>query len=173
MLANLKIADTPEFLITRVFDAPRDMVWDAWTVPEKMGKWWGPKGFTSRVIEMDLKPGGVFRSWLKSPDGMEVWGKFVYQEITPPARLVWLHSFSDKDGGITRHPFSMTWPLVLLTTVTLEEEGAGNTKLTLRWVPVDAKPVEVETFAQAVAGMGEGWGGTLELLGNYLKTLKV
>ncbi len=73
-----------------------------------------------------------------------MWAKFVYREIAAPERLVWVHSFSDEAGGLTRHPMSPTWPLEMLTTVTFEEAGPGKTKVTLRWSPLNATAEEQE-----------------------------
>ena len=96
-----------------------------------------------------------------------MWGKFVYQEVEAPKRLVWLHSFSDANEGITRHPFHKEWPLELYTTVTFEEEG-NKTKITLTWTPYDARENERKAFVEAIPGMHQGWGGTFEQLTDYL-----
>jgi len=73
-----------EFVISRVFDAPRDLVWKAWTEPERLLKWWGPRDFEILSADVDLRIGGIFLYHLRSPDGLEIWGKFVYREISPP-----------------------------------------------------------------------------------------
>src|SRR5437899_7660320 len=90
-----------ELLVTRTFDAPRELVFKAWTEPERLAQWWGPKGFTMKKVSVDLRPGGVFHYGMTSPDGHEMWGRFVYREITPPERLIFVNSFSDEDAGIT------------------------------------------------------------------------
>src|SRR6202044_2703888 len=92
------------FIIERVFDAPRDIVWKAWTDPALLAKWFGPKGCTAQVVKFDLRPGGVWHSRIQIPDGPAMWGKIVYREVFPPSRLVWVHAFSDEKGNITRHP---------------------------------------------------------------------
>ena len=84
-----------EFVISRVFDAPRDLVWKAWTEPERLLKWWGPRDFEILSAKVDLRVGGIFLYHLRSPDGLEIWGKFVYREISPPEKLVYINSFSD------------------------------------------------------------------------------
>jgi uncharacterized protein YndB with AHSA1/START domain len=94
------------FVIARVFDAPRDRVWKAWTEVEQMKQWWGPKGFTVVHCALDLQPGGKGHYCLRAPDGSDLWGRFVYREIVKPERLVWINSFSDKDGGLSTHPMS-------------------------------------------------------------------
>lgn len=157
----------PEFKISRIFDAPRPLVWKAWTQPEMLAKWFGPKGCTSTAVKQDLRPGGVLHTRMEQ-NGTTIWGKLTYQEITPPSRLVWLHSFSDEGGvNLTRHPMSPNWPLELLTTVILEEQG-NKTKLTLTWVPVNASDSERNTFAEALPNMNQGWGGSFDQLDVFL-----
>ena len=90
-----------EFIIARVFDAPRDLVWKAWTEAEHLARWWGPKGFPISVVKLDLRPGSVFLYSMRFPEGHEMWGKFVYREIAEPGRLVFINSFSDAEGGVT------------------------------------------------------------------------
>src|SRR5438128_5695654 len=99
------------FVITRTFDAPRDKVWKAWTEREQLLQWFGPKGFKMTTAKLDLRPGGTFHYCLSSPDGKEMWGKFVYREIDAPKRIVLVNSFSDAKGGLTRHPMAPAWPL--------------------------------------------------------------
>lgn len=160
-------AGTP-FVITRVFDAPRERVWQAWTEEERLKQWWGPAGFTTHTCKVDLRPGGTFHYGMKAPDGTEVWGRFVYREIVAPEKLVFIVSFSDPGRGVTRHPWSANWPLEILSTVTFEEQG-GKTKVTVQWVPHDATDLERKTFDEGRDSMNQGWGGTLGQLGDYLK----
>ncbi len=108
-----------DFVISRVLDAPRDLVWKAFTDPERMRQWWGPKGFSVIASKMDLRPGGTYHYGLKAPDGSPMWGKFVFREIVAPERMVFINSFSDEAGGTTRHPMAPTWPLEMLSTFTL------------------------------------------------------
>ena len=112
---------TADFVISRVFDAPRDLVWQCFTEPERMKEWWGPKGSTIVASKMDLRVGGTYHGAMRDPGGRVMWAKFVYREIVAPDRLVWVHSFSDEAGGLTRHPLSATWPLELLTTVMFDD----------------------------------------------------
>lgn len=160
---DMLTSDRPEFLITRLFDAPRGLVWQAWTDPAMVAQWFGPKGCTTRIASLDLRPGGVWHSCMTMPGGQEMWGKFVFREVAPPERLVWLHSFSDAQGNITRHPLSADWPLIMLTSLTLEEVGS-KTKLTLTMMPHEATAAECRTFAEGMAGMNIGWSGSFEQL---------
>ncbi len=115
-----------DFVISRVFDAPRELVWQAFTDPEHMKQWWGPKGSVIVASKMDFRVGGTYHGAMRDPAGNVMWAKFVYREIVAPERLVWEHSFSDENGGLTRHPLSPTWPLKLLTTVTFDEPLKGR-----------------------------------------------
>jgi uncharacterized protein YndB with AHSA1/START domain len=157
-----------DFVITRMFDAPRALVWTCFTEPERMKEWWGPKGSTIVASKMDLRVGGTYHGAMRDPQGNIMWAKFVFREIVPPQLLVWEHSFSDEAGGLTRHPLSPTWPLKLLTRVTFEETAGGKTKLTLQWSPLDASEQEQKTFAAAHDSMQGGWTGTFERLDAYL-----
>jgi len=156
-----------EFVITRVFDAPRDLVWKAFTEPQRLKEWWGPKGVTVIESKMDLRPGGSYHYAMRTPDGNTMWGKFVYREITPPSRMVFVSSFSDEAGGITRHPMAPTWPLEILSTFLFEEES-GKTRFTVRWSTLNATEEERATFVAGHASMQQGWGGTLDKLAVYL-----
>jgi uncharacterized protein YndB with AHSA1/START domain len=155
------------FVITREFAAPRELVWQAWTERERLMKWFGPKGFTMLSAKMDFRPGGIFHYCLCAPDGKEMWGKFTYREIIAPEKIILVNSFSDEDGGITRHPFSATWPLEMLTTTTLAERE-GKTILTIEWVPLNPTDEERKTFDSMRGSMTQGWTGTFEQLDEYL-----
>jgi uncharacterized protein YndB with AHSA1/START domain len=163
--------DPRSIIGTRVFDAPRELVWQAFADPERMKHWFGPKGSTIVSSKMDLRVGGTYHGAMRNPDGQVMWAKFVYREVAPPQRLSWVHSFSDEKGGLTRHPLSPTWPLELLTTVTFEETGDRKTTLTLRWSPLNATHKERQTFAAAREGMHGGWNGSFERLSDYLTAL--
>jgi len=165
-LPRLGTPDWP-FITSRVFNAPRERVWDAWTQREQMMRWFGPKGFTMSQAQLDFRPGGVFHYCLKSPDGKEMWGKFVYREIVRPQRIVWMHSFSDAAGGLTRHPMSPTWPAEMISMATFAEHE-GKTTVTIQWAPVNASAEERKTFDTNRDGMRMGWSGTFDQLAEYL-----
>src|SRR5205823_4677268 len=82
-----------------------------WVEPDRLARWWGPKGFTMLSSTLDLRPGGIFHYGMRSPDGREMWGRWVFREVVAPERLVFVASFSDEAGGVTRHPFAPDWPL--------------------------------------------------------------
>ena len=160
-----------EFVISRVFDAPRDLVWKVFTDPAHLKHWWGPKGLTVRFAKMDFRPGGIFHYCMRSPDGQDMWGRFAYREIFPQERIEFINSFSDEKGGVARHPMHLAWPLEMLTTFTFTE-NKGKTTFTIRWRPYNATEAERKTFADGHASMRQGWGGTLDQLETYLATIK-
>ncbi len=161
----------PVFAIARAFDAPLALVWEVYSQEKHLAKWWGPKGFTWVSGTMDFRPGGRFHYCMRSPDGHEMWGKAVYREIAPPERLVYLTSFSDKDGNLTRHPLSATWPREMLTTFTFTEVQ-GRTTFTVTWLPYNSSAEETRTFDAARCGMSQGWTGSLDQLTEYLANTK-
>ncbi len=155
------------FVITRMFDAPRDRVWKAWTERKSLMRWFSPKGSTMPAARLELCPDGRFHFCLCSATGEELWGKWTFREIIAPERIVLVHSFSDEEGGITRHPFSPTWPLEMLSTTTLEDAG-DHTRVTVEWSPLDPTEAERETFDAAHESMRQGWTGTFEQLAEHL-----
>jgi uncharacterized protein YndB with AHSA1/START domain len=155
------------FRLTRVFEAPRALVWAAWTKPEHLQGWLGPKGFTMPRCTIDLRPGGIFHYCMRSPEGHEGWGKWTFLEIVPPEKLVAIVSFSDAQGGVTRHPMSPQWPLETLSTVTFAEK-AGRTTLTIEWSAHNASEAERKTFDDSHPNMTLGWGGTMDQLAAHL-----
>jgi uncharacterized protein YndB with AHSA1/START domain len=159
-----------ELVVTRIFDAPRELMWKTLTEPEHLEHWWGPKGFTSRVHQLELRPGGTFRYSQKTPDGREMWGKWVYREIVAPERLVFVSSFTDDKGNLTRNPFEPNWPLEIQGTSTFVEDR-GRTTVTVRMVPINATESEEQTFFDGSKFMEEGFAGTWDKLDEYLATL--
>ncbi len=163
-----------DFVISRVFDAPRDLLWTVFTDPERMKHWWGPKGFKVIASDMDLRVGGTYHYGMKAPDGSAMWGLFTYREIVPQGRQVFVNCFSDENRGVTRHPMAPTWPLNLLSTFTFEDAPDGKTKFTVRWQTLDATPEEQATFdsEHSRVSMTSGWTGTMDQLAAYLATAK-
>jgi len=161
------VSATAPFVITRALAAPRLRVWQAWTEVEHLQHWWGPKGFVVAHCTVDLRPGGLMHYCLRAPDGPEMWGRFLFREIVEPEKLVWVNSFSDEKGGITRHPMAPGWPREMHTTVTFAEQGKG-TLVTVSWYPINASEDERRIFDEGRASMNQGWGGTFEKLEHFL-----
>ena len=159
-----------EFSISRVFDAPRDLVWKAVTESDRLTHWWGPKGFTMLMCKVDLRPGGIFHYCMRAPNGQEMWGKWVYREIVAPERLVTVVSFTDEAGNPLRHPMSATWPLEVLNTMTLSEHD-GKTTMTISGYPINATEEEYKTYDAGRGSMKQGFTGTLDQLDAYLASI--
>lgn len=157
---------TNDFVISRTFAAPRARVFRAWTDPAHLAQWMSPAGFKTLSANLDLRPGGTYHYGLEMPDGQAMWGKWTFREISAPERLVFLQHFSDANGGVTRHVFNPDWPLFTLATITFAEQGA-QTLLTIRWSPYEANATELKTFCAGFASMDQGWGGTLDKLGEF------
>ena len=165
---------TKDFVISRVFDAPRDLLWRCFTQVEHLKQWWGPKGVRIGKANVDFRVGGSFHYAMQPPGGDIMWGKMAYREIAPQDRLVFINSFSDETGGVTRHPMAPGWPMQMLSTFTFEDMPGGKTRFTVRWSPYEATPEEQATFDsdQSRVSMTNGWGGTLEKLEAYLAKAK-
>jgi uncharacterized protein YndB with AHSA1/START domain len=123
-----------DLVITRVFDVPRELVWKAWTEPDRFKRWWGPKGYTSPSAEVDVRVGGRYHASMKSPEGMETWSTGTYNEVKEPERLAMTDSFADAMGNVvpaSYYKMPGEFPMELQMTVTFEEH-AGKTTMTLR-----------------------------------------
>lgn len=155
------------FVYSRTFDAPRELIFRAFTEPDRLERWWGSPGCKTTVVRFELRPGGVFHYRMETPDGHEMWGRFVFREIAPPERLVFVVSFTDAEAAPVRHPMSPTWPLEVLSTTTFTE-GGGRTTLHIEGVPINATEEERRTFEEGFEGMQQGYGGTMDQLAAYL-----
>jgi uncharacterized protein YndB with AHSA1/START domain len=143
-----------EVTITRVFDAPREVVFKAWIDPKHLAKWFGPKGFTNPVCEADARVGGAWHIVMRGPDGAEYPCGGVYREVVVPERLVFTNIATDNEGN----------PILDgLTTVIFEEHG-GKTKLTLQ----TRATAVVDYAVEHLKGMEAGWTQSLECLAEEL-----
>ena len=136
-----------DLVLTRTFDAPRKLVFKAWTDPKHLALWWGPRGFTTEIREMDVKPGGAWRYIMRGPDGREYPFDGVYVEVVEPERLVF-------DGSIHASPEQRVW-----TEVTFADRE-GKTEITVR---------QSYSFeSDATRGASVGWNQQLDRLGEFL-----
>ena len=165
-------ADAPDFILTRVFAAPRELVWKCWMEPSHLARWWGPKPFTCPVCEVDARAGGAFRLVMRAPDGSDYPMRGIFREIVPNVRIV-------KQDDVSEH--SAEWhdmvdpdrkgqgkrQIDMLTTVTFEDLG-GGTKVTIttRFPSIALR----DNFAKI--GMKEGWSSSLEKLEELLDAIK-
>ena len=156
------------FVTERTFDAPRDVVYQAWADPDQLAKWFGPVGMPAVTHRFDLRPGGSYLYSMAVPNAGTWWGLWAYREVVPGDRLVYVASFADADGHVTRAPFAADWPLETLSTVTFADAGGGRTTVTLTGVPINATEAERQKFKANHASMTQGWGGTFGQLAAYL-----
>ena len=151
-----------DLTITRIFDAPRDLVWKAWALPDLVMRWWGPEGFTCPVAEVDLRVGGKYLYVMRSPEGKDFWSTGVYREIVPQKRIVATDSFADEKGNVVSASYyGMTgeWPSELLVTITFEEQK-GKTKFTLRHEGI--------SIGEMIDLTKAGWNGSFDKLEKVL-----
>ena len=156
-----------DFTIVRTFNAPRALVFATMTQTEHLARWWGPQGCSITVIKHDPQPGGVFHYRMGFGPGVEMYGKFDYREVTPVERIVFVNGFADEEGNRIRYAMSPTWPLEMLITTTLKEQGE-QTVMTMRSTPLNASEVEIETFKAGHASLQQGFGGMYDVYGQYL-----
>lgn len=163
------MSDLPQYINDRVFNAPRDMVWKAWTDPVLLARWYGP-GVETIIHKFDLKPGGLWLNEMK-------WGEksdrssMAFQEVVPPEKLVWHHASTDADWNVVSNPMMPDWPRMLLTTVTFKDMGSA-TNVRLTQVPMGATEAEIACFASAMAGMDNGWGKGFSILEEMLQEMR-
>lgn len=163
------MSELPEFVVDRVFAAPRALVWRAWTDPEVLSQWYGPRVETI-VHKFDLQPGGLWLNEMRMGKRSDL-SKMTFKEVVPEERLVWLHSSTDADWNVTSNPMMPEWPRVILTTVTFADDGEG-TAVRLSWVPYDPTDAEIACFAGAMEGFGSGWGAGFAILDDLLAELQ-
>ena len=166
-------ADVPEFRLTRVFDAPRALVYRCWMEPSHLARWWGPKTFVCPVCEIDARVGGKFRLVMRAQDGTDFPMRGTFRQITPNERIV-------KEDDMSEH--SETWhdlvdpdrkgqgkrKIEIVTAITFEDHGAG-TRVTI----TTSFPSLALRDSFAKAGMKEGWSSSLEKLDDLLDAVKV
>jgi uncharacterized protein YndB with AHSA1/START domain len=160
------VNETERMVVTRVFDAPRELVWKAWTDPKYVMQWWGPEGFTSLSCKMEFRVGGKLLYGMKSPDGQEFWNAVEYYEIVPHEKIVSLMYFSDSMGnkidpadlGIEHEAVEGAYDVTIF-----EDLGNGRTKLTF----IGNEPME----SAKNSGQFEGWKQILDKLAAVVEGL--
>jgi uncharacterized protein YndB with AHSA1/START domain len=160
-----------ELIITRVFNAPRKLLWKAWTEPKHFKRWWGPKDFTSPVCKIDFRVGGKYLACMRSPEGRDFWSTGVYREIVPLQRIVCSDNFADEKSNVVPASYYRmpgdNWPMELTVTITFEDPSGlpgsktSKTKMTLRHVgfPVGQMSDMAKT----------GWNESFDKLAESLK----
>ena len=152
-----------EIIISRVFDAPRKLVWEAWTDPEHAKRWWGPKEFTTPFCKIDFRVGGTYLFCMRSPDDKDYWSTGTYLEIITLEKIVMTDSFANEKGDVvhaSHYGMEDDFPLEMLVTVTFEEND-GKTKMTLRHAGLPTGMMSDMTNA--------GWNSMFDKLEELLK----
>lgn len=160
----------PNYVLRQAFDAPRELVWQAWTDPKLLPRWYGPNVNTI-IHQLEPKHGGLWLTEMQWGDNSH-YQRAKYIEVIRPERLVWLHATSDAHWNIIPSPMMANWPREMLTTVTFEEMD-GQTKMHLTWTPHKASAAEIACFSAAADGMGKGWNAGMALLTELLAELRV
>jgi uncharacterized protein YndB with AHSA1/START domain len=153
-MTNNTVNEIERMVVTRIFDAPRELVWKAWTDPKYVMQWWGPKGFTSPVCKMDFRVGGKFLICTRTPDGQDFWHGGEYHEIVPHEKIISSMYFSDSEGnkvepaqlGIEHEAIEGAHDVILF-----EDLGNGRTKLTF----IGNEPMESAKNSGQLEGMNQ------------------
>ncbi len=151
-----------DIVIERVIDAPRELVFEAWTRPEHLVHWWAPRGCSTPAYTVDLRPGGAFHYCMRMADGRDIWGLGIFREVVRPEKIVYVDSFADEAGGKvppSRYGMSNAHPAESLVTVSFSDLG-GRTRVVLRHSLPAAFPER--------SGVGQGWGEMMDRLAEHL-----
>lgn len=145
-----------EFVVERVFKAPRTLLFQVFTQPEHLKRWWAPQPYTISTCTVDLRPGGIWHYAMRSPEGQEQWARSVYCEIVSPEKLVYTSTLADEHAnptvGLPEH----------LTTILFTEEEAGRTKATARIQFTSPEALKVALDRGMQQGMNMTWGYLIE-----------
>ncbi len=155
------------FKLERVFDAPVEKVWQAWTDPDQFKKWWGPVGYSAPDVQLDVRVGGKYLASMQGPDGNKAWSGGTYKKVVPMQQLVVTDTFTDENGNVvdpTKFGMSPDFPKEAEITISFEEQN-GKTKLTIRY----AQQTAAAFAAMQQSGMKEGWSSSLDKLAASLK----
>lgn len=161
--AEVSLSNKREIVLKRIFNAPQELVFKAWTQEEFLTRWWAPKSFTTPFVKVDLHPGGIFHFCMRSSEGRDFWGKSVYREIVEPELIAYTDSFSDEAGALVepeRYGMSKGYPSRALVTVRFMGLR-GKTEVTLRHAIPESVPERVPCE--------QGWVEMLDRLAEELE----
>ena len=169
MANELTHTEDAELTLSRLIDAPREVLFNVWTDARHLAQWFGPKDVVPPFCKVDPRPGGFLHSCHRLRDGTEVWVKGAYREFIAPERLVFTLSFVDGDGRPAPHPMFPDWPpdALFLTTVTFIDVN-GRTQLTVRQVLLPAAAAALDIVGREREMARTGWTETLERLEGYV-----
>lgn len=163
------MSDLPEFVLDRVFNAPRALVWKAWTDPAFVQRWYGP-GVETVIHEYNPSPGGEWRNEMKMGAG-SMYQKFIFKEINAPEQLIWHQSGTDENWNVAANPMMPNWPRMLLITVSFTQMEE-QTSVRISQIPMDATEAEIACFTQMKDMMSSGWGKGYEVIDDILTEMQ-
>jgi uncharacterized protein YndB with AHSA1/START domain len=156
------------FTYTRTYNFPIQTIWEALSEMHELLQWWSPKNLSLVDASLDFRLGGQFHYGMQTPEGQEMWGKFIYREIEEEKRISFLSFFSDREGRVTRHPVSPKWPAEMLNEIRLTAKES-STELQFLAMPFEAQEEEIITFNQSAHLLEKGFAHTFEQLQNWLQ----
>lgn len=160
-------------VITREFNAPRQLVFDAWTQVEHLNNWMFPMpGCTCEFVSADITDNGTSLHKITMSNGYEMWLFTKYEEVKSPERLVFLQYMSNEKGDILPSPHMPNWPKDMVATLLFEELSENRTKLMFYWEPRNPTSAEIEAFEASRADHGKGWGAGMNQLESYLVSIQ-
>jgi len=159
--------------IIREFNAPRQLVFDAWTKVKHLDHWMFPMpGCCCEFVKADICTGGSSLHKVTMPNGHEMWLFTQYEEVLSPEKLVFLQYFSNQDGDVLPVPNMPNWPKDMLATLLFESIDEVNTRLTFLWEPRNPTIAEIDAFESTRSDHANGWGAGMNQLESYLASLK-
>ncbi|MES1161325.1 MAG: SRPBCC domain-containing protein [Bacteroidota bacterium] len=158
---------TRVFTFVREFDAPKNLVFNAFSNAGALNEWWGPAESANSVISLDFRPGGIFHFKMDF-SGHISYGRFLFKKIEPYDLLEFTNAFADEQAGVVKAPFDIPFPLEIFYRLIFTENN-GRTTITLTGQPVNASSEEIESFHSITGSMEQGFGGTFDKLSVYLK----
>lgn len=157
------------FIINRSFDAPIDVVFDAWSDPAQLAHWLPPTGMTMKFLEADIRTGGK-SFYSMGNEQVKMFGQIAYLKVERPNTLIYTQQFCDAQRNISRHPMAPTWPETMLTHIRLTAMEANKTLISVHWEVIDPVTAEeMQTFIDGRSGMMQGWTGSFDKLEHYLR----
>ena len=151
------------FVLERTFNAPRALVWAAFSQADHLSQWMSPAGMTPGRCTIDFREGGIYHYEIVTPDGLSFWGRWIFRDIVDQESMVVHVSFSDEGCGITRHPMAPDWPLETFSK-TRFSDVEGGTLIRLEWSALGSDPVALKNFEDGKPSMTQGWSGTMDQL---------
>ncbi|NNF91838.1 MAG: SRPBCC domain-containing protein [Boseongicola sp.] len=164
------MTDVIRYVLDRTFDAPRELVWEAWTNETYQARWYGP-GVETVIHGNDPRAGGKWLVEMKG-DGWSGYQRADYIEVERPSRLVFVQGMADENWNVVSNPKMPEWPKLMHTEVTFESTDDGRTEMRLIWTPHEASEAEIAFFASSLENMGRGWGMGMDILDDLLAELQ-